>query len=129
MLRRTGYVLVLLASINIMGGHWAVLQTVAWVGMAVDYSQNYGIEHGLLRTFDGDHPCQLCQKVMQGRAAEQKGQPKDLDLKLAKQPTIFSEGVRSQAVFPSNEEMPWASPNFTFSILNYPPPVPPPRLT
>ena len=36
-----------------IGGHWAVLQSVAWVGMAVSYSQNASFKEALQKTFDG----------------------------------------------------------------------------
>jgi hypothetical protein len=71
-IRRIGHPLALLALFVVAGGHWAVLQSVAWVGMAVEYSQHAGMAHGLAETFDGDHPCPLCAKVEQGRQQEEK---------------------------------------------------------
>lgn len=55
-----------------VGGHWAVLQTVAWVGMAIEYSQCMPVDQALVATFDGSRPCSLCQAVQQGRAEERK---------------------------------------------------------
>lgn len=59
-----------------IGLHWAVLQSAAWVGMAVAYSVEKGsVVEGLSDTFDGDHPCPLCKAVEKGVESEQ--QPKD----------------------------------------------------
>lgn len=55
-----------------LGLHWALLQTVAWTGMIVSYSQGASFKEALSKTFDGKHPCCLCKVVQQGRAAEKK---------------------------------------------------------
>ncbi len=86
---------VVLALVLVTGGHWALLQTVAWVRMAVSYSQESTLREALVKTFDGQHPCQLCKVVRHGeRAAQNKDAPKPitkLDLFLgAKQVTLFS---------------------------------------
>lgn len=50
-----------------IGAQWAVLQGVAWVGMAVSYSIEEGsVGDGLSKTFDGNHPCSLCHIVKKG---------------------------------------------------------------
>jgi hypothetical protein len=64
--------LLVLALIFSVGGHWAFLQTVAWVGMTVSYSQNDSISKALSKTFDGKHPCKLCQLVKKGKTTEQE---------------------------------------------------------
>lgn len=47
-----------------IGLHWAVVQSVAWVGMAVSYSLKTGsVVQGLSDTFDGEHACPLCHAV------------------------------------------------------------------
>ena len=65
-----------------IGGHWAVLQSVAWVGMAVSYSQNASFKEALQKTFDGQHPCKLCKVVEAGRKAEKHQQTGSPPLKL-----------------------------------------------
>ena len=86
---------VVLALVLVTGGDWALLQTAAWVGMAVSYSQDSTLRKALVKTFDGQHPCQLCKVVRHGeKAAQDKGAPKPitkLDLFLGfKQITFFS---------------------------------------
>jgi hypothetical protein len=47
------------------GGHWLVLQSVAWTGMLLEYSQESSFGTAMQKTFDGEHPCDLC-KTIQG---------------------------------------------------------------
>jgi hypothetical protein len=64
-----------LAILQIIGGHWGVLQTTAWIGMIIQYSQHDGIEAGLSQTFDGAHPCSMCQAIKVASNQEQKKAP------------------------------------------------------
>ena len=57
--------------IFVIGAHWTILQSVAWVGMVVDYSRAAPLTEALSKTFDGKHPCRLCKLVKAGKAAEQ----------------------------------------------------------
>lgn len=59
-----------------IGAQWAVLQGVAWVGMAVSYSIREGsVAEGLSQTFDGKHPCPLCLAAKKGAAGEGQDDP------------------------------------------------------
>ncbi|MFO1461475.1 MAG: hypothetical protein U1G08_18990 [Verrucomicrobiota bacterium] len=53
-----------------LGLHWALLQSVAWAGMVVRYSQEDSLSTALAKTFDGRHACKLCRIVQAGRSAE-----------------------------------------------------------
>ena len=55
-----------------MGLHWVALQTVAWTQMLVSYSQQESFPDAVKKTFDGQHPCDLC-KVVQAGQNEEKG--------------------------------------------------------
>ena len=72
MARRLTQLFVATALILAVGGHWAVLQSVAWVGMAVNYSQDASLVVALKKTFDGEHPCRLCVAVKEGKQEENK---------------------------------------------------------
>lgn len=74
MARRCGTWLMVLALVVATGGHWAVLQGVAWAGMFVRYSQGGTVGEALSKTLDGQHPCKLCRLVRQGRAEERQKQ-------------------------------------------------------
>jgi hypothetical protein len=60
------------AVLQLIGGHWAVLQATAWVGMVIEYSSSFGVQAGLAKTFDGQHPCELCRRIAHHTGAEKK---------------------------------------------------------
>ena len=64
-----------LAFLQILGGHWVLLKTSAWVGMIVQYSQRSGLKAGITQTFDGEHPCSVCKAIQAGKKREQKKTP------------------------------------------------------
>ena len=66
-----------------IGAQWAVLQSAAWLGMAVTYTVNEGsLSEGLSQTFDGDHPCPLCNLVEESQKKEQKLPTKKAESKM-----------------------------------------------
>jgi hypothetical protein len=105
-----------------VGGHWAVLQSIAWVGMAVVYSQSDPLEVALKKTFDGDHPCKLCIVVKHGKQEERKQAVVKIETKLD---------------FLCLESYCYLPPLLPFTLLSpasdsararaEPPPLPPPR--
>jgi hypothetical protein len=72
MARRLFQFSVAAALIVAVGGHWAVLQSVAWVSMAVTYSHTDSWGMALKKTFSGEKPCKLCLAVKEGKQQEQK---------------------------------------------------------
>jgi len=54
-----------------VGGHWAVLQGVAWTQMLWDYSREASFQQALQMTFSGEAPCDLCESISEKRAEEQ----------------------------------------------------------
>lgn len=68
-----GLPLVCLAMFSVAGGHWAILQTVAWGQMLITYSQEAGsFVLGAKKTFSGEAPCSLCKKIATAKKQEQK---------------------------------------------------------
>jgi hypothetical protein len=55
-----------------LGGHLALLQTVAWGNMLVDYSKSASFSEAAKMTFDGGHPCSLCKVVEESKKQEEK---------------------------------------------------------
>lgn len=82
MTRRLLDLSVAFALIMAVGGHWALLQSIAWVSMAVNYSRDASFEVALQKTFDGRHPCKLCLAVKEGKEQEQKSVVLKMDTKL-----------------------------------------------
>lgn len=70
-----------LALVVVIGGHWALLQSAAWVGMAVNFSKQESLATALQKTFDGRHPCKLCKIVKAGQSSEQKRDLQKLGVK------------------------------------------------
>jgi hypothetical protein len=94
--------LVVLAIIFAMGMHWAILQSVAWTGMVISYSQHSSIQEAFRKTFDGQHPCSICKLVKAGQASEQQQDQQRLLLKL----DIFVQAPVDGSLFaPSLEEL------------------------
>jgi hypothetical protein len=124
--RIAGYVLVAALMVSI-GAQWAVLQTAAWVGMAVTYSIKAGsVAEGLSQTFDGRHPCKLCCAIKKGTDTEKKAPTKQENTK--KKVELFaSEGTLNVPAVPAVRSVAhahelWAVVRFTA------PPRQPPRL-
>ncbi len=65
-----------------IGGHWVLLQSAAWVGMAVNFSKTDSLSVTLQKTFNGKHPCRVCKLVKDGKAAEKKEQQQKLGTKI-----------------------------------------------
>jgi hypothetical protein len=64
--------LVIAALVLTTGAQWTVLQSVAWVGMIVRYSETAPLKVALADTFDGKHPCCLCKAIAAAKKAGQK---------------------------------------------------------
>ena len=54
-----------------MQGPAMLVQEVAWAKMLVTYTQERGLKRGVIETFDGKHPCDLCNKAAEMRQQEQ----------------------------------------------------------
>lgn len=64
-----------------VGLHWAFLQSLAWATMFVRYSQQSTVKIALIQTFDGKHPCALCEFVAKGATENKKSKEKKLEVK------------------------------------------------
>ena len=106
-----------------IGGHWAVLQTVAWASMIVDYSREGALTEAMQKTFDGRHPCQICTEIQKNRQSEKKQE----SLLLAKKVELFDQHI-AKIVFPSDDSISLAISDSFSSARFLAPPVPPPRL-
>lgn len=79
LVRCSRWLVVVTLSLSI-GFHWAFLQSIAWVGMAINYSRECPVSEALSKTFDGKHLCKLCKLVRDGKQSESKSETK-VDLK------------------------------------------------
>lgn len=112
--------LTVLVLVLTMGGHWAFLQGVAWVGMAANYSQTETFSEALSKTFDGEHPCRLCKFVSEGKKAE-----KDSDAQLDVKKLDSATFAMSEFFFPRLQQTSLCNPLFLLPRGNAPPTPPP----
>jgi hypothetical protein len=84
---RAGQCLLIAAMFAASGGHWLVLQSVAWGGMIADYARTANLTVAVEKTFDGQHPCGLCKKIEKGRGNEKK---RDAQLVVSKHELFYS---------------------------------------
>lgn len=54
----------------LVGGHWGMLQVVAWTGMLIDYSRDNTFADAVEMTFGGEYRCEICKQVDEGIAAD-----------------------------------------------------------
>ena len=109
----------------VIASHWFVWQSVAWVGMVIKYAQDSSLVTALEMTFDGQHPCQLCKFVTEGKKSSGAGD-EERNLSTTKFDMI-SWGqpmpLATDVVYP----LTFLSPSLT-GVFPPPPPTPPPNL-
>jgi hypothetical protein len=112
-----------LALAGSIGLHWAFLQSVAWVGMVLSYSENASLTEALVKTFDGRHPCPLCKQIAQSKQTEKKPEFRSESKKF--------EFSYSRVAFVCEPPMHFWETRYPDSFafpMTFAPPVPPPRL-
>ena len=105
-----------------LGGHWAILQSVAWVTMVASYSQTAPFKAALVKTFDGEHPCSICKFVANGKKSEQKQETQKLLTKLD-----FFLASTPAGLFPPAPDALHFTPPPCGGARGDSPPTPPPR--
>jgi len=114
--------LVIAALIVAIGGHWAILQSVAWMGMAVSFAQTAPLTDALRKTFDGQHPCKLCKAVREGQKSERNNSALKVEIKIDL--LLIS---RSATIDPPAQYVSIPSGPVSFHFHSQSPPTPPPR--
>ncbi len=112
-----------MALFQFLGGHWAVLQATAWVGMLVKYSEAEGMKAGIVKTFDGQHPCDLCLSIAKHKQAEKKQDSQTAGAKIY----LVAQEQRSTLQPPHYSWRLTTKIELLFSCDSSPP-VPPPRM-
>jgi hypothetical protein len=118
---RLSRVVVFLAAVQMLGGHWAALQTAAWIGMVADFAQTNPLNVAIGKALDGEHPCGLCTVVKKGRSEEQKQEAVKTVLKMEAVLTVL-------ATAPAPREARWHFPTVMrlADSRALAPPTPPP---
>jgi hypothetical protein len=108
-----------------LGLQWAVIQGIAWTSMLVSYSQSDGFFQAVSKTFDGQHPCPLCEAVEEGGRKTSGKDAEGAKPSLKKFEAVVADTLRI---------VPPAAGRLTYPNLiqkaeagNHPPPEGPPR--
>lgn len=108
--------------VTTLGAHWAILQSIAWTTMLAENLCQQSVAEAMTQTFDGQHPCPLCQAIAAGKKSEKK--------------TEFSAASQKMEFPPASENIFLIAPvsfhrfspdNIFVENLPSKPPLPPPR--
>ena len=120
--RAAHWFLVLALSFS-MGLHWVLLQSAAWMGMVVTYSQDTTLLQGVAMTFDGEHPCRWCRSVEQGAASHKQ---QEVRFSVTKVEFLVPETVTFTSD-PAVTGLVTRFPTLSQGALRLTPPTPPPE--
>lgn len=122
MIRRFAPVLLVMVLSLSLGLHWVALQSAAWVGMVISFSQTATLGEAIAKTLAGAHPCKLCKLVQAGQ--QQQGKPE------LTQPALKLEGsltISAGGIFPPAHPRHAPGPDAHAPRRADPPPFPRPR--
>ena len=122
-LRKFSRILVILALLASGGGHWALLQSVAWTRMIIERTNADSFASAVKTTLDGEHPCEMCKRITEGKQHEQQEQKAPVNVKLdlvCELRVIAIESPSQPFIFP------WDPADGSPRAER--PPVPPPRM-
>lgn len=111
----------------VAGGHWAMLQGVAWVSMVHDFSRGGSLTQAVEKTFDGKHPCAMCKKIAKAKNSETSGEKTPVTVKIDKKAEVFMAANRSELPLPVSRPFAYGTAPFvSMPELCFAPPVPVP---
>jgi hypothetical protein len=119
---KTGNWLLIAALSIAFGGHWVVLQSVAWTRMMVENARRTELRAAVSQTFDGAHPCALCKSIEKGRQEEKKQEVPLVVTKL-----ILFHYAPTMKLWQPQDYRRLETADVFSQTLAVPPPVPPPR--
>ena len=107
-----------------MGGHLAMLQAVAWSNMLVDFTAKGSFSEAVNKTFDGEHPCEMCKAVKKSKREEDKKPQLKSEMKME-----VALPVPVKVPFPRSTELVFSVTGYTvtFSEVHLAVPMQPPR--
>lgn len=123
-LRKASRLIVILALLASVGGHWALLQSVAWTRMIIERTHEDSFVTAVKTTLDGEHPCDLCKRITEGKQNERHEEKMQTQVKI----DMLCE-LRLIAIAPPSRAMNFPSGPTEGTPRAECPPVPPPRLS
>ena len=121
-LRKASRLIVILALLASIGGHWALLQSVAWTRMIIDRTTSDSFARAVKTTLDGQHPCDMCKRITEGKQNEQQEDKAPLNVKL----DLICE-LRPIAIAPPSQAVNFPSGPAEGASRAERPPLQPPR--
>jgi hypothetical protein len=119
-----GKALMVYLLIFLIGGHWGILQSVAWARMVVQNLRSANFTEAVSKTFDGKHPCKLCKAVAEGKKSEKRQATHQAGSKLE----LFCESTRG-GLPESRFATAVSSMFYPLKDFQTAPPIPPPRVS
>lgn len=123
-LRKASRLIVILALLASVGGHWALLQSVAWTRMIIERTQEDSFATAVKTTLDGEHPCDMCKRITEGTQNERQEEKVQAQVKI----DMLCE-LRHIAIAPPSQDLSFPSIPTRGTRRAQCPPVPPPRLS
>jgi hypothetical protein len=120
-----GRIIAVIAMLNIGGGQWLVLQSVAWSGMLIRYSEDASLAEAVAKTFDGQHPCNLCKGIQE--AKKQGEQHRNVVVETMSNHLKCTVSLRAPVLYPPVSFWPYSSIAEAALASAAAPLVPPPR--
>jgi hypothetical protein len=121
-MQRIGNLLLIVALLAATGGHWALLQSMAWTSMLAEHMQSESFTAAMEQTFDGRHPCPLCRAIAAAKKSEKK-----TEFPLAAQKIEFPPLAPGLVLFAPTAFQLLAAPDTFADSPTLTPPTPPPR--
>ena len=122
-IRQLGRILLIVALLLSGGTHWFALQSIAWTTMIVARARETSVVDAVKQTFDGAHPCSLCEKIGKGRETEKQHDGPVLTAKIE----LFYESARV-VLHPPQPAVWTIGPLLAIYARTQVPALPPPRL-
>jgi hypothetical protein len=118
--------LILCCALYLGGAHWMVLQTTAWTGMLITRSMSASVGEAIESTFDGQHPCRMCEAISSAKRTGQASEKGWELLKRGAELKFLESGVLRVLPRPAGEKIVWSEKQTFFERRADAPPTPPP---
>jgi hypothetical protein len=116
----------LLVFFSLAGGHWAVLHSVTWSEMILEYSSRGSVAEAVYKIFTSEDPCHVCEEA----AEEHEKQERHASGRADKKSELFSATCAALLHDPAGRPYLYPStPEQTRGLRSDAPPRPVPKLS
>ncbi len=82
MLRSFTRLLLVIALCSAIGLQWVAVQSIAWTAMLIENVKFFPVAEALAKTFDGQHPCDLCLVAQTGQSHDRQPEAQTVRAKI-----------------------------------------------